>query len=125
MRFLLDQNIPQSVVAELTKAGHDAAHVRDYGLQRADDQVVLDRARGEDRMLVSADTDFGELLARSGEASPSVLLFRPSRGRGSTSLHVLILGNIETIASAAEAGSVVVVTRDRLRIRQLPLRATT
>jgi hypothetical protein len=46
--------------ADLLKAaGHDATHIRDYGLEVATDPVVLARAHNEDCVLVSADTDVG------------------------------------------------------------------
>ncbi|WP_158019519.1 DUF5615 family PIN-like protein [Mycolicibacter sinensis] len=50
----------------LTEAGHDVVHVRVRELASAADEVVLTLAADENRVLISADTDFGTLLARSG-----------------------------------------------------------
>ena len=76
VKFLIDQNLSPEVAARLIAAGHDAVHTRDTGLQRASDEAVLDVAAREERVLVSADTDFGLLLARSGASSPSFILLR-------------------------------------------------
>ena len=85
MRFLIDNNLSPVLADELKTAGHDAVHVRDYGLQAATDQIVLARARGDNRILISADTDFGTLLAREGGRPPVGLTDPPpvwaTRGR--------------------------------------------
>jgi predicted nuclease of predicted toxin-antitoxin system len=44
--------------------------VRDFDMQAADDQTVFDFADRENRIVVSADTDFGMLLARGGPPRP-------------------------------------------------------
>ncbi len=66
MRLLLDNNLSPRLSAYLRDAGHDVEHVRDHGLQAAPDEEVLHVASVHDRVLISADTDFGTLLARTG-----------------------------------------------------------
>ena len=76
MNFLIDNALSPSVAELLRQAGHDAVHVRQYNLHASDDETIFDRAALEGRTLVSADTDFGTLLAMRNSTAPSVVLFR-------------------------------------------------
>ena len=64
------QRAPPRLAALLAQAGHDATHVRAYGMHAASDPDIIERARQENRVIVSADTDFGAILAAQEAARP-------------------------------------------------------
>ncbi len=122
MRFLLDENLSPRIAEALAEAGHDAVHVRDVGLRAAPDEDVLDAARGAARVIISADTDFGDLLAASNAAAPSILLLRRQEQRRALEIASLILANLDAVADDLESGAVVVADGERIRIRSVPFR---
>lgn len=81
MRFLIDASLSPAVVQLLNDAGHQAVHVGETLRLDASDAEVVDLAAADERVIVSADTDFGAILARRGTAKPSLILFRRHTGR--------------------------------------------
>ena len=120
MRFLLDECISARLTPLLADAGHDVVHVSERGLTGHVDDEVLAAAREEQRVLVSADTDFGELLAKQDLALPSLVLFRQGN-RGPEHQATTLLGNLAEVAEDLEAGAIVVFTNEIIRIRRLPV----
>jgi len=76
MKFLIDNALSPLVADELNGAGLDAVHVRDVALHNSTDEEVFAWAAKEKRIIISADTDFGTILALRQEAAPSLILFR-------------------------------------------------
>jgi predicted nuclease of predicted toxin-antitoxin system len=76
VHLLVDANLSFRVAATLRDHGHDAIHVADVGLVSASDEAILAYALGSHQVIVSADADFGELLAVSGATGPPVVLLR-------------------------------------------------
>jgi predicted nuclease of predicted toxin-antitoxin system len=120
MKFLIDMPLPPSLAAWPVERGHNALHAGELGLHRAGDNEIMDRARYEARTIITADLDYPRLLAMARANEPSLILFRSGdwtecevRTRLSDILAKLSEGDI--------ARSIIVVDRDRVRRRRLPI----
>ncbi|HVF61141.1 MAG TPA: DUF5615 family PIN-like protein [Thermoanaerobaculia bacterium] len=122
MRFLIDNALSPALAAALGNSGHDAVHVRDVGLRNADDEDIMLFAATEARIVVSADTDFGALLALYERQLPSLILFRRGSPRAPIRQAALLLANLPQLEEDLQRGAVVSIHAGRLRIRLLPLR---
>jgi predicted nuclease of predicted toxin-antitoxin system len=121
VKFLIDQNRSPRLAELLRDAGHDAVHTLELGLERAADADLIDLAALQDRVIVSGDTDFGALIALMDRRSPSVVLFRSRTTITADDQFALIRDHLDDIAPDLDAGAVVVVSDDRMRVRRLPL----
>lgn len=120
MRFIADMGISPKVVDALRKDGHDAVHLWDEGLGRLPDSAILGKAREDNRILLTADLDFGQLMAGSSETLPSIVLFRlPSMkpARVTQRLNAVLADCGPDLAS----GLFVTVTESAIRVRHLPI----
>lgn len=72
-------------------------------------------------MIVSADTDFGAIVARRGVAGPSVILLRQATPRAPLGEVRLLLANVPGFERDVEAGCIVVFDQARVRVRALPI----
>lgn len=121
MKILIDNALSPIFAEKLRDVHYDVLHVRERGMQASSDEEIFDLAMREDRVVVSADTDFGTLLALRKTAKPSVVIFRRTSGRRPEAQVKLLLDHLPEIEESLSQGSVVVIEEARLRIRSLPI----
>lgn len=76
MRFPVDMALSPGLADWLVERGHDAVHASAIGLARAPDPDIIERARSEHRVIITADLDYPRLLARARSEGPGLILFR-------------------------------------------------
>lgn len=118
MKFLLDMGLGRNTALFLRKAGHDAVHLRDEGLQRLSDQGIVAKAIDEGRVVLTHDLDFGRIVALSGDQYPSVITFRLDDMR-SQQVNRYLQDILERFASELERGTLISVTDQSVRVRRL------
>jgi predicted nuclease of predicted toxin-antitoxin system len=121
LRFLVDINLSPRLADQLGALGHDVVHAWSLGLGSAPDAVLLERVRSENRVLMSADSDFGTILAATRATTPSVLYLRGVSGRRVDDLVARVVTALPAIQEALTAGSLVVVEPAIVRIPSLPI----
>ena len=121
MRLLIDNAISPRVARELNDAEFDTVHVRDVGLASATDEQIIEFAADERRTIVSADTDFGTLLALRASAHPSFVLLRGDIERSPERQVALLTKHLAQLSDEIERGAVIVISGDRIRVRSLPI----
>ena len=81
MRFLADESCDFGVVLALRTAGHDVVAIAEVS-PREEDDSVMKRALPEQRIVVTEDKDFGQLVYANRQATGGVLFLRfPARAR--------------------------------------------
>lgn len=120
MNFLADMGISPKAVAFLQNLGHDAVHLHDHGLDRLSDQAILEKTQAEGRVVLTHDLDFGELMAASGAALPSVVIFR-LRNMRPENVNRHFREIVVRYREALEKGAILSVTEGQVRTRYLPV----
>lgn len=96
-------------------------HVHEYGMQSAPDDAILERAALEQRVIISADTDFSALLALWSRRKPSLILIRGDAPARPEDQIQLLLENLPALEADLDRACVAVFRDNRIRIRRLPI----
>jgi predicted nuclease of predicted toxin-antitoxin system len=121
VKFLVDMPLSPGLADWLAAAGHDAVHAMAIDLGRASDADTIAKAAADFRVIITADLDYPRLLALTRTAGPGLILFRGGDWRGAEV--VARMGEILAVMSENDLStSILVVDRNRVRRRRLPLR---
>ncbi len=116
MRFLADENVSRLVVEHLRTAGHDVTRIGELGLGASDDAVIAAAWR-EDRILITEDRDFGEMVIRQQMSVPGLVLLeldRLSNVAEAERVTEIVSANAERLP-----GNLMVIEPGRVRVRPL------
>lgn len=117
MRFLADECCDAVLVAGLRSDGHDVLYIKEAA-PGTDDATVLSMAFDQERLLLTEDKDFGELVVRLGLPARGIVLIRINPAQTDTKL-----ARFRAVASSAEerlAGCLTVIDERKTRFRRLP-----
>jgi predicted nuclease of predicted toxin-antitoxin system len=117
MRLCANENIPEECVLRLRLSGHDVLWIREAA-PGSPDHKVLSLAADQNRLLITFDKDFGELVFRCGaKASLGLILFRISQPSAA-----VVAERVDAVLASRDdwPGHFSVVEDFTVRLRRLP-----
>ncbi|MCK9914492.1 DUF5615 family PIN-like protein [Microbacteriaceae bacterium K1510] len=117
MRWLADECIDAGLVAYLRHSDHDVLYMAEAA-PASNDTDVMARALREERLLLTEDKDFGDLVFRHGVAVPGIVLLRIDPAQHSLKRQRLDAA-IARFGEAGLFGRYTIVEEGRFRLRPL------
>ncbi|MPY82796.1 MAG: hypothetical protein GEV00_05620 [Actinophytocola sp.] len=121
MKFLVDESLSPQLCGYLISNDDTAEHSREAVGCGASDQEIFAYATSNETVIVTADTDFGTLLAQAEADRPSVVLMRELLSLPVAEQGRLVAENMGQIRDALVKGAIVVFSRTEIRVRPLPI----
>ncbi len=116
MKFLLDQNVYFKTALFLKNLGHDVLRVAEIGLESAPDEKLLQKAQELDRILVTRDKDFGNLVFVKGMKIGVILLrLDPSNV---DRVHCVLERVLTSLSEQEAKRSFLVIDHNKYRVRK-------
>lgn len=120
MKTLLDMPVTPQLINVLKQYGHEGVHAHQIGKDRAPDTELLNLARHENRVIITADLDFPRLLALSSASGPGIILFRGGN-YSDNEMCDLLERVLESVPVDDLEKSICVVDHSRVRVTHLPI----
>lgn len=121
MKFLIDIGLSPKTVKFLQSLGHEVLRASELDMARSKDKEILEYAASNDMIVITADLDFGDILAHMRYKKPSVIIFR-LKNPSSEYVNSLLSSALSSIKNLLEKGSIVIIEDYRIRVRELPIK---
>ena len=120
MKFLADESVEKPVVGWLRNQSFDVMYIAEKTPCISDDEDVLRLANNEDRVLITNDKDFGELVFHQARIALGILLIRATNEKSSNKVR-LVREVLEKVGNKL-AGSFIVVNEAGIRMKKISKR---
>ena len=121
MRIIADVHICPVTVQHLNSLGHDVIRSGDVLPEEAPDLEIIERAVATNRVILTEDLDFSDIIALSGVTRPSLITLRLTDARAGNVNRILVVA-LPGLESLVAAGILATVEDERVRVRELPVR---
>jgi predicted nuclease of predicted toxin-antitoxin system len=118
-KFLMDADMPRSSAAVVRSLGFDVQDVRDLGMRYARDQEIIDYALNADRVVITRDLDYGEIIRYPQH--PGAIILRLPTGFVASEVNEALLKFLSSAKNDVLQQAIIIVELGRYRRR--PLRA--
>ncbi len=116
MRFKLDENLPLEAAEVLINAGHDAHTVYQEKLNGASDSEISAVCKNEQRILITLDTDFCNILNYPPKEYPGIIVIR-TMDQSKPSVLAYVRQIIGMLSREPVEGKLWIIQKDGIRIR--------
>jgi predicted nuclease of predicted toxin-antitoxin system len=118
MRFLIDANMPRSIIAPIRSLGHEVEFARDIGLAAASDHEIAARAEATGPALPTRDLDFADVRRYPPDLYRGIIVLRLPDGMIAKDIaRVAERFLLDSTFVENLAGRLAIVERDRVRFR--------
>lgn len=117
LKFLLDADMPRSSAEVIRSIGYDVEDVRDIGMKATKDKDIIKYALHNNRIIVTKDTDFGEVLRYPEH--PGAIIFRLPHTFSAREINRRVKEFLESVSEKNIRNAIIIV--ELMRYRRRPL----
>ncbi|MGO9105206.1 MAG: DUF5615 family PIN-like protein [Dissulfurispiraceae bacterium] len=117
MKFLIDANVPRSTHKIVETLGHDVTDVRDILPSASPDTEVASLALNENRIIITRDQDFANILLYPPERYPGIIVLKV-RAMKPSEMNNLIELFLKNNPSEIISHATIILEPNRFRVRR-------